>query len=663
MALPRLRRLARTSSASRRSLVILAPLLVALVLLAVGSGRTHAQSIVTDRENPRALPLPDAPDAWQFVVFGDRTGGPADGVKVLAKAVAETNLLNPDLVMTVGDLIQGYNATRQWMPQMTEFRSIMDQLEMPWFPVAGNHDIYWRGGSRPAGHHEANYEQHFGPLWYWFRHENACFLVLYSDEGDPKTGNKGFNRPEHTQMSPAQLKWLEGALASNGDLDHVFVFLHHPRWDTPGSNWDEAHRRLVAAGNVTAVFAGHVHHMYYGGDRDGIEYFTLATTGGHLSRVAPSVGYLHHFHVVTVRDQKLSVAAVPVGELRDPRTLTQALVKDAGRLLFGSPPVVQVPAVLRSDGSAIGTYTVRFTNPTQVPVEVTLQPDSRNSGWRLWPDHEHARVAPGESAEASFRYEKAAGWSDRRYPELRIQSDYLGNGLRLSLPESRFPFALDLKGVTAAREPLHRVLTLDGRGDAASIPSDAASPPVDSAFTLEGWMRASRLKGRRPFLAKSESSEYYIFVTDGIPSFGVHLNGKYREAKSDQVVLQPSRWYHLAGVYDGKEVRLYVDGTVVAQSAASGRRRKNTHPLYLGADPNGRGRPVDFLAGSIDEIRLSVGARYVSEFTPTRWHEPDPSTLLLFHADQEKGPFLIDASSHRQHGRLIGDPQYDSISP
>ena len=130
-------------------------------------------------------------------------GGPVEGIEVLKDAVRETNLLDPDLVMTVGDLIQGYNDTPEWLTQMREFRGVMSGLQMPWYPVAGNHDIYWRGeGAAPQGHHEANYERHFGPLWYWFAHKNSAFIVLFSDEGDPETNKKG-SGPELNVMRPA----------------------------------------------------------------------------------------------------------------------------------------------------------------------------------------------------------------------------------------------------------------------------------------------------------------------------------------------------------------------------------------------------------------------------------------------------------------------------
>ena len=56
----------------------------------------------TNRSSDIVLPLPGESDAFSFVVYGDRTGGPDAGINILKDAVRDTNLLEPDFVMTVG---------------------------------------------------------------------------------------------------------------------------------------------------------------------------------------------------------------------------------------------------------------------------------------------------------------------------------------------------------------------------------------------------------------------------------------------------------------------------------------------------------------------------------------------------------------------------------
>src|SRR5690606_32714449 len=51
----------------------------------------RAARFLTDRTSPIELRLTDEADAFTFVVFGDRTGGPAEGIRVLAAAVDEVN--------------------------------------------------------------------------------------------------------------------------------------------------------------------------------------------------------------------------------------------------------------------------------------------------------------------------------------------------------------------------------------------------------------------------------------------------------------------------------------------------------------------------------------------------------------------------------------------
>ncbi|QDU85559.1 cyclic 3',5'-adenosine monophosphate phosphodiesterase [Planctomycetes bacterium Pla163] len=612
------------------------------------------ERFVTDRRSPVVLPLPTEEDAFTFAVFGDRTGGPREGIAVLEQAVADVNLIGPDLVMTVGDLVEGYNERDPWLEEMREFRGIMGRLRMPWFPVAGNHDIYWRGAGRPAEEHESDYEQHFGPLWYAFEHKGCWFVVLYTDEGDPDTGRRSISDHASQRMSEAQLAWLDATLERTADARHVFVFLHHPRWiaERYGNDWERVHARLARAGNVRAVFAGHIHRMRYDGVRDGIEYFTLAAVGGHLEREIPRGGFLHEYHLVTVRDAGLEVAAFPVGTAIDVRALTGEVMEDVRRVDDWLPGrVVERP---KARGSAVtGALVHEFENPTDRRLSLTTSLVASDQ-WFVSADHQHTVLGPRETTRVAFALQHEARSPLRSLPTVQIEARIETEDAVFPLPVRTFPVPVELLELApAARGTSERVLDLDGRDGQVRIPSDRIELP-DGPFTLECWMKADAFRARQGLVAKTEGSEYGLFVSGGRPTFSVHLDGDYVTAEASGPPLAVGTWHHVAGVFDGAEVRILVDGVVRGRAAGSGARRTNSLPLVVGADVDGRGRGTSFFAGRIDEVRLSRGARYADGRTPPlRRLANDPATVLLLHFDGES-PWAFDGSGSSAHGLLEG---------
>lgn len=632
----------------RRPLAVL----FALPLLAAALPAQEPRVHTSRPAGVQLLRLPKEEDAFGFVVFGDRTGGPVEGIEVLKQAVADTNLLDPDLVLTVGDLINGYNAHDAWHAQAAEYKAAMSRLRMPWFPVAGNHDIYWRGPGKPAGEHERNFETVFGPLWYAVQHKQCWFVVLYSDEGDPTTGEKDFNKPDCQRISDAQFAWLGDTLQRARGARHVFVFLHHPRWLARyGTDWDRVHALLAGNGNVTAVFAGHIHRMRYDGVRDGIQYYTVASVGAHLEFEAPQAGFLHQFHVVTVRPQGITVAALPVGTVIDPQQITGDLSEQVDLVHERMQPAL---VACEAAGAVDALVTLRCTNPAKRPVEYELAP-LVDDGWVVAPDHQHVIVPAGKDATTTFALRRAAGTAGPfSLPRLSVRCDYLAVDRRIALPRREFLLELPPPAALGERRAAHDgVLVLDGKGACLRLDASQVELP-DGPFTLELWVRGTEFSGRRALVTKTNNAEYGLFGSDGKVDFSVWLGERYATASSPPGTLVPGRWHHVAGVFDGTAVRCFVDGRLVGQAKGAGARKANRLPLFVGADPDGNGRPTSFFAGAVDDVRLSAVARYDAAFTPPARHERDPHTVLLLACDQDFGPWTPDGSGHRRHARRLG---------
>ncbi len=354
-------------------------------------------------------PLRDESD-FDFVVVTDRTGEHRDGV-FEELMPSKVNLVRPEFVVSVGDLIEGYTEDRaQLAKEWDGIEASVGKLAMPFFYVPGNHDM------SNAVMAEV-WQERFGPSYYHFVYKDVLFLALNSElfglVHDPKTPLPG------PWKQAEQLAYVERVLRENAGVRWTIVLVHQPLWDVP---------KIPLPGQVTApaikpewlrveqllgdrpytVFAGH-YHRYTQHLRNNHQLITLATTGGGSDlRGTPFGEFDQVAHVTMTKSGPL------IANLRLDGILPTDVVTVEQRALVLALPRAIVQEPLRGDADAFRAGTARFsianngTQPLAVVGRAEGSPQLDAGDVTL-----SATVAPGDvanlelpvRARAPFAYE------------------------------------------------------------------------------------------------------------------------------------------------------------------------------------------------------------------------------------------------------------------
>jgi len=292
-----------------------------------------------------------AEDQFQFAIVTDRTGGRRPGVFPIG--IKKLNLLQPEFVMSVGDLIDGYTKdTVQLNAEWKEFMGFIDLLEAPFFYVPGNHDI-------TNAVMEDKWNELFGVSYYHFVYNNVLFLCLNSEDNLRGAGRG--------TVDDTQYEYIEKTLADNADVKWTMVFIHQPLWvqeDT--KRWKDVEKLLEDRNHN--VFAGH-YHRYWKTQRNNGKYIALATTGGGSRLRGKAYGEFDHVVWVTMTDEGPILANLFLEGVWDENVVTEALVD----LVQNKPfPVRLEPIYIENSSPDTMTALVRATNDSDGKMHVKL---------------------------------------------------------------------------------------------------------------------------------------------------------------------------------------------------------------------------------------------------------------------------------------------------
>lgn len=153
------------------------------------------------------------------------------------------------------------------------------------------------------------------------------------------------------------------------------------------------------------------------------------------------------------------------------------------------------------------------------------------------------------------------------------------------------------------------------------------------------------------------------FITKGSFQFGLQQQGKdsldfylYTDRRHCLRVALPSdweeHWHHLSGVYDGQEMKVYIDGTLSGRQPATGRIKNFPFPVNIGrnAELHGQETDVYICDACLDNVGIFTEALSPDEL------RPDRAVLWLdFESETDQGTFYSYGIGARTYGSIWPD--------
>lgn len=115
--------------------------------------------------------------------------------------------------------------------------------------------------------------------------------------------------------------------------------------------------------------------------------------------------------------------------------------------------------------------------------------------------------------------------------------------------------------------------------------------------TLAAWIRIEVLNGELKIFAKwsdSPTAHQYLLSVNASdqPLFAINASGQ--AIANGATTLIAGTWCHLAGTYDGSDVRVYLNGVEDGSVSKTGNMIPNTAPVRIGAGSGGSGTEQPF---------------------------------------------------------------------
>ncbi len=180
-----------------------------------------------------------------------------------------------------------------------------------------------------------------------------------------------------------------------------------------------------------------------------------------------------------------------------------------------------------------------------------------------------------------------------------------------------------------------------------------------NTFTLEAWIYARTFNGSgdaniSQLIVGGDENALLRIGDAGIdnnqPQFVVLVGGAHQRLDAN-THMAANRWYHMAGVYDGSSMKLYINGMLDNSLAQSGNIDETTNTLILAGNTDN----TRMLDGRMDEVRIWSNARTAEQIRENMCKNltgNESGLLAYFSFDNSSGTVLQDFSGNDKDGTL-----------
>lgn len=202
-------------------------------------------------------------------------------------------------------------------------------------------------------------------------------------------------------------------------------------------------------------------------------------------------------------------------------------------------------------------------------------------------------------------------------------------------------------------------LSFDGDGDYIEVPSLIYDDT--RAATLEAWVRPGAQQDGANLFSWLGPRWISIYQAGGRWGVGMRASDGTGQLRASIGAYQLGEWTHVAGVYKGDQLQLFINGRPVGTNAGQMPLLPTVGGLFIGGAPVDRlGHSPDqerWFVGDIREVRVSQHddlPRYTQRFAPPESLEVDADTVALYRFVEGTGNLIHDASGNGHHGTIAG---------